>query len=92
MTNIPIRDNPERNRYELEVDGHVVYANYRREGSTLVIAYVEAPRPLRGTGAAARLMQGIAETARAEGLKIVPRCGYAAVWLRRHKEHRDLLA
>jgi predicted GNAT family acetyltransferase len=87
-----VRDNRERGRYELEIGGQIVFANYRRNGATLVIPHVEAPIPLRGTGAAGRLLQGIMEIARAEGLKIVPRCGYASAWMRRHKEHRDLLA
>jgi predicted GNAT family acetyltransferase len=81
----PIRDNIARSRYELEIDGQIVFANYRRDGTTLSILHVEAPPKLRGTGAASRLMQGIAETARATGAKIVPLCGYAAAWLRRHR-------
>ena len=87
-----VTDNPTRSRYELDVDGQIVFANYLRQGSTLVITHVEAPRPLRGTGAAGRLMQGVMEIARRNGWRIVPVCGYAAVWIRRHKEHRDLLA
>ncbi|SFV16410.1 hypothetical protein SAMN02799631_06391 [Methylobacterium sp. 174MFSha1.1] len=87
-----MRDNPERSRFELEVDGEVAYADYRRQPGTLVIAYVYAPPALRGTGTADRLMQGVAATARAEGARILPLCGYAAAWLRRHREHRDLLA
>jgi len=35
-----------------------VFARYARQGSTLVILYVEAPPPLRGTGAASQLMVG----------------------------------
>jgi uncharacterized protein len=81
----PIRDNIERSRYELEIDGQIVFANYRRDGAMLSILHVEAPPPLRGTGAAGRLMQGIVESARATGAKIVPLCGYAATWLRRHR-------
>jgi predicted GNAT family acetyltransferase len=87
-----VTDNPARSRYELDIGGQIVFASYRRDGGTLFIRHVEAPPPLRGTGAAERLMQGVAEIARAEGARIVPLCGYAAAWLRRHKEHRDLLA
>src|SRR3954453_18265721 len=87
-----ITDNAARSRYELDVDGKIVFANYRRVGSTLHIPYVEAPPSLRGTGAAGRLMQGVMETARAEGLKVVPICSYAAAWIRRHREYHDLLA
>jgi predicted GNAT family acetyltransferase len=87
-----IRDNRERGRFELEVDGHIVFADYRRQGDRLLLPYVEAAPRLRGTGAAGRLMAAIAERARAEGIKLVPLCGYARAWLRRHKEHHDLLA
>lgn len=87
-----MRDNPERSRFELEVNGEVAYADYRRRPGTLVIAYVYAPPALRGTGTADRLMRAVAEAARADGVRIVPLCGYAAAWLRRHAEHRDLLA
>ena len=76
--------NPAKSRYELEVDGLVAFADYQRSGHRLVIPYVEAPPALRGTGAAGRLMAKVTETARAEGLKIVPLCGYASAWLRRN--------
>jgi uncharacterized protein len=88
----PVKDNRTKSRYELDAGGLTVFANYRRDGSTLYIRYVEAPPKLRGTGAAGRLMQGVMEIARAEGLRVVPLCGYAAAWIRRHKEQHDLLA
>jgi predicted GNAT family acetyltransferase len=88
----PIQDNIERSRFELDVDGQVVFASYRRQGEVLAIYHVEAPPQLRGTGAAGKLMTGVAEIARQEGRKITPYCGYAAAWLRRHKEYHDLLA
>jgi predicted GNAT family acetyltransferase len=81
-----------RSRFELHVAGQVVYADYVRQAGALVIRYVYAPPPLRGTGAADRLMADIAAVARAEDRKIVPICGYAHAWLRSHKAHRDLLA
>ena len=87
-----ITDDTERQRYELEIDGHTVFATYRREGDVVAIRHVEAPLPLRGTGAADRLMQGIAAKARAERFKLRPLCGYARSWLRRHAEHTELLA
>jgi len=85
------RDNPDRNRFELDVDGQVAFADYRRQDGVLVIRHVEAPLPLRGTGAAGRLMEGVAQAARQEGAKIAPLCGYASAWLRRHREHHDLM-
>ncbi len=87
-----VTDNAERQRYELDVDGQIVFAIYRRDGAVVQIRHVEAPPALRGTGAADRLMRGIAAVARRDGLRILPLCGYARAWLGRHGEHRELLA
>lgn len=92
MATDTMRDNAERKRFEMDIDGHVVFADYDRRPGQLVINWVEAPRPLRGTGAAGRLMTLLAEHARGEDLKIVPICGYAAGWLRASKTYRDLVA
>jgi uncharacterized protein len=79
-------------RYELDVDGGTVFANYRRSGDVLTILYVEAPVALRGTGAAGKFMTLLGEEARRQGWSIIPVCGYAAAWLRGSKTYRDLVA
>jgi predicted GNAT family acetyltransferase len=79
-----IKDNTRQGRYELSEAGETAYADYALDGRVLRINYVFAPPALRGKGTAGRLMQGIADTARARNLKIQPLCGYAATWLRRH--------
>lgn len=91
-TTLPFRDNPDLRRFELELEGGTVFATYRRNGDRLYLPYVEAPPRLRGTGAAGRLLAEVMCWARAAGLTVVPQCGYAKAWLRRHPEHHDLLA
>ena len=86
-----VTDNVDEKRYELSVEGRTVFADYSLLGDTLHIHYVEAPPELRGTGAAGRLMEGIARLAKDNDWRIVPICGYAAAWLRRHKEYHSLL-
>lgn len=88
----PFRDASERGRFELDVAGRLVTADYGREPGVLVIRFVFAPPELRGTGAADRLMEGVAETARREDRRIVALCGYARAWLRSRTAHRDLLS
>lgn len=78
-------------RYEIVEQGLTVYADYRRQGDRLYIDYVYSPPALRGTGASGRLMTAVAQQARAEHLSITPICGYAAAWLRRSSEFRDLV-
>ena len=87
-----VHDNAAQSRFELVEQGHTAYADYKKDGGILHIKYVFAPDALRGTGAAGRLMAGVVASAYAEKLKIIPICGYAASWLRKHKEHHDLMA
>jgi predicted GNAT family acetyltransferase len=83
-------NNAARHRYEYAVGAETAFANYRVENGVLYIDYVEAPVALRGTGAAGALMQQVMDKARQDGRKVVPICGYAASWIRRHPEYDDL--
>lgn len=87
-----ITNNVAKSRYELVEDGQVAFADYRLQSGRLIIDHVESPPALRGTGVAGRLMQGVADEARTQGLKITPICSYAVAWLRRHPETQDLTA
>lgn len=86
-----LRDNTEASRYELDIDGETVFARYRRQDGVLTILWVEARPGLRGTGAAGRLMKLVAREARDRSWRIVPVCGYAAAWLRRSPDYRELV-
>lgn len=91
------RDVLSRQRFEqgfTAPDGQtrIVHADYAVQGNIRVILHVEADPALRGTGAASVFMQSLAEHARAEGIKLAPRCSYAVVWLKRHAEYDDVVA
>jgi predicted GNAT family acetyltransferase len=84
-------DNTAQNRFELEENGLLAWAEYRVRDGRYLVTHVEAEPPLRGTGAAGRLMQAIVERARAQNLAIEPRCSYARSWFERHPEAQDVL-
>lgn len=83
-----LHDNASAGQYELDIDGETVFARYRREDGVLTILWVSR---LRGTGAAGRLMKLVAQEAREKTWRVVPVCGYAAAWLRRSPEYRELV-
>ncbi|MEY4249301.1 MAG: hypothetical protein RJA87_934 [Pseudomonadota bacterium] len=78
-------DRAERQRYELVVEGSVLFADYQRQSGQIMITHVETPLALRGRGLAAVLMQGLVEDAEGRGLQIVPICSYAQDWMRRNR-------
>ena len=86
-----LHDNQQAGRFEIEEGGETVFATYRRTADKLIIDYVEAPPALRGSGAAGRLMTEMVAYAREKKLQIVPRCGYATAWFKRHPEAADVL-
>ena len=87
-----VTDNTAAGRYELVEAGQTAYAEYRLQGGRMYIDYVFSPPELRGAGTAGRLMEGVASDARAKSLKITPVCGYAAAWLKRHRDYADLVS
>jgi len=91
MTNT-VRDDPARQRYELQVEGALAFINYRRNGHIVSMTYPEVPAALRGGGVGSRLVEGALGLVRERGEKVVPLCSFVASHIRRHPEHHDLLA
>lgn len=88
-----ITDNSSLGRFEMTEEGKLTFADYfLTEGDVMVLPHVEADPALRGKGSAGRLMEGVLNIIRERGLKVRPVCGYAAAYIGRHTEHRDLLA
>ena len=85
-----VRDNTALSRFELDVEGAVAFANYRRAPGTVIITHTETPPRLRGRGIASELVQGALELVRADGNKVVAGCGFVVDYLRRHSEFSDL--
>lgn len=87
-----MKDNTSLGRYELEIEGHIVFANYQLRDGVVVINHVEAPVALRGKGAAGELMRQVMEKLKADDAKVIPLCGYAAAWIARHPEYKSMVA
>jgi predicted GNAT family acetyltransferase len=87
-----VRDNTERHRFELDLDGHTAFSTYRREGSLITILHTEVPKELNGQGIGSRLARGLLEIARAQGLKVKPLCPFVAAYMDKHQEYADLRA
>ncbi|WP_454628193.1 GNAT family N-acetyltransferase [Bradyrhizobium cenepequi] len=87
-----VRNNKAQNRFELDVEGGVAFANYRTTPSAVIITHTETPRALRGRGIASELVKGALELIRADGHKVIAGCGFVVDYLSKHPEYRDLVA
>jgi Predicted acetyltransferase len=74
--------------------GHdrLVFADYEDQSGVRAILHVEADPVLRGTGVSGQFMQNLADYARGQGMRLLPLCGYARAWFRRHPDQGDVLS
>jgi predicted GNAT family acetyltransferase len=91
MTN-DIRHNRDMNRFEMAAGDDIAVAYYTLKPGVMTFTHTEVPVALQGQGIASRLIRGALEAARAEGLKVVPRCSFVSAYIARHPEFADLLA
>jgi predicted GNAT family acetyltransferase len=87
-----VRDNAALRRFELDAEGQIAFATYRREEGVVFFLHTETPRALRGRGIASALIRGALEIARAERLKVRARCPFVSEYIARHPEFADLAA
>lgn len=86
-----VRDNAAASRFELEIEGHVAFAEYRLAGGTITFTHTVSPKELAGKGAGSALARGALDQVRARGLKVVAECPFIAGFIRKNGEYADLL-
>ena len=78
-------------RFELRVQGQLVFAQYHLVDGVMWLTHTEVPPHLQGRGHAARVVKAALDHARAHGIKVRPACSYVSSYMRRHPETRDLM-
>ena len=83
----------DRGEFVMERDGvRVGELTYALAGARMTILHTEVSPTLRGSGAAAKLLESAVQLARAENLKIASRCSYASAVFARTPAYADVLA
>ena len=87
-----VRDAPDRNRYEVTVDGELAgFAEYRDRDGARVFTHTEVLDAFEGKGIGSELARGALDAARGSGVRVVARCPFIARYIERHGEYADLL-
>ena len=86
-----VRNNEERRRFELDVEGGTAFASYVTTPAAIVITHTETPGALRGRGIASDLVKGALDSIRADGRKVRAGCSFVADYLERDPEDADIV-
>jgi hypothetical protein len=87
-----ITDNADERRYEARIGDELAgWVDYGRVRSRLVAIHTEVLPEFGGRGIASALVRRVLDDARAEGLKVTPRCPFFLAHFQRHPEDADLV-
>jgi predicted GNAT family acetyltransferase len=87
-----VTDVSDRRRFEIEVDGAVLgFAEYRRRPGVITFLHTEIDPAHEGEGLGTLLVKAALDTARAEGLAVLPYCPFFRGFIDRHREYLDLV-
>ena len=89
---IDVANAPERERYELSLDGEVVGSTaYRVRPGLIAFIHTEVEESVQGRGLGDRLIRFALEDARARGLAVLPFCPFVKAFIERHREFETLV-
>jgi uncharacterized protein len=89
---IQVADAPDREQYELTVDGEVGgFTAYRARPGLIAFVHTEVDEQLQGHGLADRLIRFALEDARTRGLVVLPFCPFVKAFIERHREFEALV-
>lgn len=85
--------NPDKKRFELEVDGHTAFIEYvLNTKNVMYLTHTEVPKKLEGKGVGNKMIREALAYIVEKGYKLAPLCPFVAAFVKRHKEYQDLLA
>jgi predicted GNAT family acetyltransferase len=90
---ISVANRPDRDRYEIELDGERVgLLLYRLAGDIITYRHTETDPSVGGRGLGSTLVRFALDDARARGLSVIPVCPFVAHFIVRHPDYEDLVA
>lgn len=92
MSEIAVRDVPERGRYQVSVGGEVAgFVTYHDAGQVRTFLHTEVAAAFEGRGVGSALVHRALDDTRQRGLAVRPACPFVAAWIRRHPDYLDLV-
>jgi predicted GNAT family acetyltransferase len=89
---IHVVDAPAASRFEIHVGDELAgFVTYRRHPDYIVFVHTEIFDKWEGHGLGSKLARAVLDQARAEGLRVVPRCPFVAAYIKGHAEYADLV-
>jgi predicted GNAT family acetyltransferase len=89
---IAIADNPERERFEICLDGELAgFTQYRLRPGLIAFVHTEIDDRFEGQGLGGRLIAFALDDVRGRDLAVLPFCPFVSAYIQRHPEYVELV-
>jgi predicted GNAT family acetyltransferase len=92
FADIELINNEAVHNFELFVNGHRAFIDYKTKDNKIYLIHTEVPAELKGMGVAEALVEKTFNYIEQHQLKMVPLCSYIQIFLKRHPEWNRLVA
>ena len=89
---LPLINNQEQQRFELEVDGYTAFIEYKESGKQVILIHTEVPEELEGKGVGTAIVEKTLEHIESNQQTLVPLCPFVIAFLKRHPDWNRLLS
>ena len=87
-----VREDPDRSRYTITVDGEPAgFTSYRRGDDVTDFVHTQIDDRFEGQGLAGRLIAAALDDQRRRGLQVLPHCPFVEHYIAKHHEYADLV-
>lgn len=91
-TNIPLVKNEEKKRFEIEIDGHFAFIDYKTFGSQMALVHTETDPELKGKGAAAAVVEKTLQYLEEKNIALLPFCPYVFAYIKKTPEWKRIVS
>ena len=89
--NIALVKNENKSRFEINVNGHFAFIDFKEKENNIALVHTEAEPELTGTGAAAAVVEKTLYYIEKSGKKLLPFCPYVFAYIKKHPEWKRIV-
>ena len=89
---IPVIKNDDKKRFEIEVNGHFAFIDFKENDQTISLIHTETEPELQGTGAATAVVEKTLDYLKQNGKTLLPYCPYVFAYIKKHPEWKAIVA
>ena len=88
----PLVKNEDKKRFEIEIDGHFAFIDYRMIGKDVALVHTETDPELSGKGAAAAVVEKTLHYLDDNNIILHPFCPYVFAYIKKHPEWKRIVS